>query len=259
MNQAEQRDINRKLRILNYAKESGNISKTCRYFGICRETYYKWKRAFERGGERALINSKPCPENPKLRTPAHIEEKILHLRRTYHLGQLPITWYLQRYHGIKISSGAVYYVLKRNGLNRLPQRVKRSERAKLWQQYEKRVPGHHVQIDVKFLNFKDQSGKKVRRYQYTAIDDVTRIRALKIYERHNQENAVDFVNYVVKKFPFCIHTIRTDNGHEFQSKFHWHLWHRPYLHQSADATLERQSRAVTFDRQDRFLSTTDLH
>jgi transposase InsO family protein len=28
---------------------------------------------------------------------------------------------------------------------------------------------------------------------------------------------------VVKKFPFRISTIRTDNGHEFQSLFHWHV------------------------------------
>jgi hypothetical protein len=63
----------------------------------------------------------------------------------------------------------------------------------------------------------------VRRFQYTAVDDCTRIRALKIYERHTQQNAIDFVNYVVGKFPFRIHTIRTDNGHEFQAKFHWHV------------------------------------
>jgi hypothetical protein len=44
--------------------------------------FYQWKLAFEELGGRALINSKPCPVNPKLRTPAHIEEKILHLRRT---------------------------------------------------------------------------------------------------------------------------------------------------------------------------------
>ena len=63
----------------------------------------------------------------------------------------------------------------------------------------------------------------MRRFQYTAIDDATRIRALKIYQRHNQENAIDLVNYVVEKFPFRISTIRTDNGHEFQSLFHWHV------------------------------------
>lgn len=38
MNRKEQQDISRKLKVLDYAKEIGNISKTCRYFGICRET-----------------------------------------------------------------------------------------------------------------------------------------------------------------------------------------------------------------------------
>jgi transposase InsO family protein len=113
-------------------------------------------------------------------------------------------------------------VLKRNGLNRLP-RNSSKHRAQLRQRYEKQVPGHHVQVDVKFLNFTDRAGKPVRRYQYTAIDDATRIRALKVYARHTQENAMDFVNHVVEKFPFRISTIRTDNGHEFQSLFHRHV------------------------------------
>lgn len=216
-----QRDIKRKLGVLNYAKEIGNVSKACRYYGISREAFYTWKRAYERHGEKALINSKPCPENPKLRTPPEIEEKILHLRRKYHLGQLRISWYLQRYHGIQISPGGVYGVLKRNGLNRLPTNAKK--RTVLTKRYEKQVPGHHIQMDVKFLKFKDSTGKKIKRYQYTAIDDATRIRALKVYKRHTQKNAINFANYVIKKFPFRIHTIRTDNGHEFQSKFHWHV------------------------------------
>jgi transposase len=214
-------DIRRKLCVLNHAKESKNITFSCRYFGISRETFYKWKRAYEKNGETALINSKPCPENPKLRTPSHIEEKILYLRKNYHLGPQRIAWYLLRYHDIKISSGAVYDVLKRNGLNLLPKNAKK--RTVMWQRYEKQVPGHHVQIDVKFLDLKDKSGHKHRRFQYTAVDDATRIRALKIYDKHTQANAIDFVDYVVAKFPFRIHTIRTDNGHEFQAKFHWHV------------------------------------
>ena len=80
-----------------------------------------------------------------------------------------------------------------------------------------------MQVDVKFLSLKDPKGHMVRRFQYTAIDDATRVRALKIYVRHNQQNAIDFVDYVIDKFPFRIHTIRTDRGHEFQSKFHWYV------------------------------------
>ena len=73
---------------------------------------------------------------------------------------------------------------------------------------------------VKFLYFNDTQGHRIKRFQYTAIDDATRIRALKIYDRHTQSNAIDFINYVVEKLPFRIKMIRTDNGHEFQAKFY---------------------------------------
>lgn len=39
-----QAGIRRKLKVLNYVKENGNVSKACRFFGISRETYYKWKK-----------------------------------------------------------------------------------------------------------------------------------------------------------------------------------------------------------------------
>lgn len=114
-------------------------------------------------------------------------------------------------------------VLLRHKLNRLPSSLKSKKQGRVFKRYEQQVPGHQVQVDVKFLTFfKDK--KKIRRFQYTAIDDSTRVRILKVYSRHNQENAIAFVDYLVKEFPFRIRQIRTDNGHEFQSKFHAHLY-----------------------------------
>lgn len=223
MNAKAKSEIKRKLRILNHALESGNTKKTCRYFGVSRSTFYLWKARFEKYGEQGLINKKPCPENLTLRTPAYIEEKILHLRRTYHFGPERISMYLKRYHEIKISGSGVRWVLVRFGMNRLPRNTKRRSPGPHFKRYEKQVPGHHIQMDVKFLTFKDSENKKIKRYQYTAIDDATRIRALKIYDRHTQDNAIKFMDYVIDKFPFRIKTVRTDNGHEFQAKFHWHL------------------------------------
>lgn len=220
MTQAE-RDVRRKLRVLDHARESGNVSQTCRYFGISRESFYQWKRAYASKGDAGLINSKPCPKNKALRTPPHVEEKILYLRRKYHFGQHQIAWYLARYHEIKISPSGVYQVLLRNKLNRLPRNQRK--RSVATTRYEKQVPGHHIQVDVKFLHFGKSDGKKLKRFQYTAIDDATRIRVLKIYARHTQANAVDFIDHVLEKLPFRVHTIRTDNGHEFQTLFHWHV------------------------------------
>ena len=41
-----------------------------------------------------------------------------------------------------------------------------------------------------------------RRYQYTAIDDATRIRALRVYARHTQKNAIRFLDHVIEAFPY---------------------------------------------------------
>ena len=59
--------------------------------------------------------------------------------------------YLKRYHDVTISPSGVWRILKRLELNRLPasQRYKRHERR--WKRYEKPLPGHRVQVDVKFI------------------------------------------------------------------------------------------------------------
>lgn len=213
--------LRKKLAVLEYAELSGKDCKSYRFFEMPHSTFYRWKKVFAKGGEAGLIRKKPVAwKYPKQVSPEAVE-KILYLRQTYHLGPQRIVWYLERYHGIAVSCASVYRILARHGVSRLPKNAGR--RAIHTHRYAKQVPGHHVQVDVKFLSFKTPEDKHIRRFQYTAIDDATRIRALKIYQRHNQASAVDFVDYVIGKFPFRIQTIRTDRGHEFQAQFHWHV------------------------------------
>ena len=47
----QQRDIKRKLVVLQHAQESGNVALTARRFGISRQCHYKWKHAREQHGE----------------------------------------------------------------------------------------------------------------------------------------------------------------------------------------------------------------
>ena len=217
----DERDIQRKLRVLPHAERIGNVRKACRYFGVGRSSFYRWRDAYLKDGEAGLKNAKSVPKNPANQTPSEIVEKVLYLRRKYHMGPIRIVWYLARYHDIKISDAGVYRILRRNGLNRLPRGTRM--RKLHTKRYQKQVPGHHIQVDVKFLTFKGKRGEKVRRFQYTAIDDATRVRALKIYDKHTQANAIDFIDHIIEKFPFRIREVRTDNGHEFQAKFHWHV------------------------------------
>jgi transposase InsO family protein len=168
-----------------------------------------------------LYRKKPIAKSHPRKTPPEIVERILELRREYQIGSLRIAYYLDRYHGIKVSESTVSRVLKAHGQNRLAKTAPR--RALHTKRYAKEVPGHHVQLDVKFLKLKDNAQRTVKRYQYTAIDDATRIRALKVYPKHNQDCAIRFMDYVIEKFPFRINTVRTDRGHEFQARFHWHV------------------------------------
>ncbi len=52
MTQRTQQAISRKLKVLKYAQEIGNVAKICRYLGICRQTFYTGRRAFVEQGER---------------------------------------------------------------------------------------------------------------------------------------------------------------------------------------------------------------
>ena len=71
-------------------------------------------------------------------------------------------------------------------------------------------------MDVKFLE--RIPGTRKRLYQFTAIDDCTRVRILKVYDACNQRTAIRFADDVIRRLPFRIHVIQTDNGAEFQSR-----------------------------------------
>jgi len=238
--------VQMRLRVLEHAKKIGNIRATCLYFRIPRSTFYNWKVRYDKDGEAGLVNRPRVAHDHPKRIPAEIVDRVVHLRRKYHLGPIRIVWYMARYHGIKISDSSVSRILKRHGMGRLPGHVGR--RKIHTKRYQKQVPGHQIQVDVKFLKFIDKRKRAVKRYQYTAIDDATRIGTLKIYDRHNQKNACDFIDYVVDKFPFRIQEIRTDRGHEFQAKFHWHvedIRNTPRLHQAEIPATERQGRKIS--------------
>jgi transposase InsO family protein len=216
----EELRVRLKLAVIEYADQFG-VTESCREFKVPRASFYRWKQKYVKAGRSGLYRERPIAYRHPRRTSPEVVEKILEIRTEQQIGALRIRYYLDRYHGIKISESTVSRVLKAHGLSRLPKSAPR--RALHSKRYAKTVPGHHVQVDVKFLQLKDQDGKLVKRYQYTAIDDATRIRALQIFPEHTQDRAIQFMDYVVDKFPFRISIIRTDRGHEFQARFHWHV------------------------------------
>lgn len=154
--------------------------------------------------------------------------KIIYLRQNYHFGPAKIAMYLKRYHDITISNSGVWRILQRLDLNRLPASQKHKTYQRRWKRYEKPQPGHAVQVDVKFTTPVGGAGKRF--YQFTAIDDCTRLRVLRIYPKCNQKTAIQFLDYLLAKLPFRVEVIQTDNGGEFGTQFHYHVLDRGIGH-----------------------------
>ena len=218
---AQARLVAWRLRILKHAEEEPRyVAQTCRYFGISRTAFYRWKKRYEEHGVAGLADRSRAPQrSPRATSPA-VVRKILYLRQNYHFGAYRIAAYLQRFHQVEIARSSVHRILVKHDMGRLPANQKHRPHKKRWKRYEKAQPGHRLQMDVKFLE--RIPGTRKRLYQFTAIDDCTRIRVLKVYDRCNQRTAIRFLDEVRKRLPFRILALQTDNGAEFQSRFHWH-------------------------------------
>jgi len=182
------RNQRKRLSIIRHFEEvTHNVSETCRYYGISRMAFYRWYHRYLELGIDGLKDRSRRPHHSPRATRIEVLAKLLYLRQTYHFGPDRIAMYLDRYYDLKISKSGVYRILKRLQLNRLPQNQRYKTHETRWKRYEKPEPGHRIQVDVKFLERIKGPGK--RYYQYTSIDDCTRLRVLKIYEKINQRTS----------------------------------------------------------------------
>ncbi|HTL46034.1 MAG TPA: IS481 family transposase [Vicinamibacterales bacterium] len=230
MSKSEQaRQVAWRARLLAAARDDPrSVARTCRHFGISRKSFYKWKKRYDAHGDVGLCDRSRAPQRSPRATPKEVVTKILYLRQTYHFGPGKIADYLKRFHEIRIARSTVHRLLIQHGLNRLPANQKHRSHKRRWQRYEKPRPGHRIQVDVKFLERLPSTGRRL--YQFTAIDDCTRIRVLKVFDACNQKTAIRFIEDVRRRLPFRILVVQTDNGAEFQSQFHWHLEQRDIRH-----------------------------
>ena len=107
-----------------------------------------------------------------------------------------------------------YYSLVRviNKWLKPEQKKKQARKNKPYQRAE--YPGQKVQVDVNFVpSYCVTSGNKY--YQYTAIDECTRLVYRELYAEHSTYSSKDFLFKLVENFPFPIREIQTDNGTEF--------------------------------------------
>ena len=106
-----------------------------------------------------------------------------------------------------------------------------------FRRYAKAHPGETIQMDVKFI--RDPSSPRRRLFQFTAIDDCSRYRVIRIYPRNTTRNAIDFFETVKQVFPATIREVQTDNGPEFATEFGFHLTRQNVRHRLIRARTPR--------------------
>ena len=73
------KDLNYKLSLLKLAIELNNVSLACKIFGCSRITFYRYKKLYLEGGEKALLEVSRKKPNPKNQVLPHISEAVLSL------------------------------------------------------------------------------------------------------------------------------------------------------------------------------------
>jgi transposase-like protein len=73
-----ERRAKHKLAVLSHVEEvSGNVAATCRYYGISRNCYYKWRRRYDEAGLECLRERSSAPHHRPTATAPEVVEKVL--------------------------------------------------------------------------------------------------------------------------------------------------------------------------------------
>lgn len=206
--------------VVKFAIRKGK-SKASRKYGVSLSSVKRWCKRYD-GTWKSLVEKSHRPHSHPNR---HTEREERQIKNSFKKCYARYGWDgvysdLTR-KGYSRSFSGMVYAAKRLGLTEEPKPKKKNRKSRRYP--EILVPGEKVQIDVKEVPYNCLRGKVLRDgkhlYQWTAIDECTRIRFVYGFEEHTPENTVKFLKMLIKAFPFKIQTIQTDNGTEFTYKY----------------------------------------
>ena len=199
-----------RLAVLDYAASHG-IKPAAARFDLDRKTIRAWRTRAREAGPVGLVPR--YPKRRRRRIAAEVVELIAQARRELHYGACRTRIRLMRVHQVKVATATISRICQDLGLPPI-QQPKRRRAGRQLKLFEKATPGESVQVDVKVVKI---GGTKA--YQYTACDDCTRLRVLRLYRRLGTLSSLDFLSQITQAFPFPIRKLQTDRGTEFSFTF----------------------------------------
>ena len=251
-----------RLKWMDYYQAHGeNAALTCRYFGISRQTFYRWKRRFN---SRDITTLEERSHRPlKVRQPTwspELSQGVLELREQRPRWGKDKLAVLLRKEGWQVSTsmvGRILTSLKARGVLREPPAngisARKRQRPRPYavrkpKEYQAREPGDIVQVDT--LDVRPLPGVVLK--HFTARDVVSRWDVLEVHTRATATTARAFLDTLQARLPFPLKAIQVDGGSEFQAGFEQacqqrgiHLFVLPPRSPKLNGHVERAQRTHT--------------
>lgn len=211
-------DMLYKQSVVKYSYRFG-VTKAAIKFKMCKRTIYRWREKYD-GTAKSLADKS---RRPNSHPNQHTEEELKLIKdykgRNKDTG-LVVLWVKLRRAGYKRRIESLYRVMVKLGIYKKTPSKKKVYEPKPYEQMT--YPGERVQVDVKCVPSvcltQELKEMEEKYYQYTAIDEYTRKRVIWFSKEQSTYASTIFIKHLIKKFPFAIKCIQTDNGREFTNR-----------------------------------------
>jgi len=201
----------------------GNYSEAARRLELDRKTVRHWVR--EGRGARGYVRwtglerASTAPKHPRRALELGNEQFVLSLRQGSGFCAEKLAAMAQA-NGIEVSAATIQRLLAKRRLLRTSHKRRRP----LFQNGKAMRPDNtpalgYLQMDVKHVT-PELSGLPSTCFEYAAIDILSRYKVALVLPVLDEAGSIVLLRWAVQSCPFPVRYIQTDNGLEFQRRFH---------------------------------------
>ena len=198
----DEKIIRNKVGVLELAKQLGSVSQACRIMGFSRDSFYRFKDLYEKGGEAALIEMSRRVPNPKNR----VAETVERVSPTGVRG----VWVRHDLNTMAKRLKALEARVAQDGLILTESQLAALEKAKADKEahgeFDSACPGYCGAQDTFYVGTLKGVG---RIYQQTFVDTYAKVGFTKLYDVKTAITAADLLNdrvipfYEEHSIPLC--------------------------------------------------------